>query len=331
MIPFFQLIGGLVLLVYAGDALIRGSISMARRLNIPPMIVGLTVVAFGTSAPELMVGVDAVVTGVPTLALGNVVGSNIANVWLVIGLPAVIAPMVCEAPRLGHNMVGMIIATLVFIAFAFTGDFTPAKGGLLLIGLLIFLFLSSRKDKKAPNYRDVLQDFEGLPKKPDSFRMAVLIIGLGLAGLSFGAHFFVQGAVEFAIILGVPEAIIGLTLVAIGTSIPELVTSIAAAMRRHCDVAMGNVLGSNIFNLFGIIGISSLVGDIPVPDGFLKFDLWVMLAAGLTFVPFAFMKKNVGRHSGIFFLLAYGLYIVFLAKGASGIDYTVMMNGIGHQ
>jgi len=330
LIPFFQLIGGLVLLVYAGDALIRGSVSMARRLNIPPMIIGLTVVAFGTSAPELMVGVDAVLTGVPTLALGNVVGSNIANVWLVIGLPAVIAPMICKAPRFNHNMVGMVLATLVFIAIAYTGDFTATKGGFLLIGLLVFLFLSSRQDKKSDSYQDVLHDIEGLPKKPDSFRKAAIIVGLGLLGLSFGAHFFVQGAVEFAIILGVPEAIIGLTLVAIGTSIPELVTAIAASMRKHCDVAMGNVLGSNIFNLFGIIGISSLFGDIPVPEGFLKFDLWVMLAAALTFMPFAFMKKNVGRHSGIFFLLAYGLYIVFLAKGASGVDYTVMMNGIGN-
>ena len=330
MIPFFQLIGGLVLLVYAGDALIRGSVSMARRLNISPMIIGLTVVAFGTSAPELMVGIDAVVTGVPTLALGNVVGSNIANVWLVVGLPAVIAPMICKERRFNHNMIGMILATLVFIGFAYTHEFTAFKGGLLLIGLLIFLFLSSRKDKKEPVYKDVLKEMEGLPAKPDSFRMGALIIVSSLIGLMFGAHFFVQGAVEFAIILGVPDAIIGLTLVAIGTSIPELVTAIAASIRGHCDVAMGNVLGSNIFNLFGIIGISSLFGDIPVPDGFLKFDLWVMLAAAMTFIPFAFMKKSVGRHSGIFFLLAYSLYIIFLAKGASGVDYTVMMNGIGY-
>ena len=328
MIPFFQLIGGLVVLVYAGDFLIRGSVSLARRLDIPPIIVGLTVVAFGTSAPELMVGIDAVITGVPTLALGNVVGSNIANVWLVIGLPAVIAPMICKAPRFTHNMVGMIFATLVFIALAFYGPFTALTGGFLLIGLFIFLYLSSRKDKSSGGYQAILHDIEGLPQKPDTFRFSMLIIVLGLLGLSFGAHFFVQGAVEFAVMLGVSEAVIGLTLVAIGTSIPELVTAIAAALRKQCDVAMGNVLGSNIFNLFGIIGVSSLVGDIPVPEGFLKFDLWVMLAAALTFVPFALFKRNVGRHSGVFFLIAYALYIIFLAQGASGIDYHATVDGM---
>ncbi len=329
MIAFFQLLGGLVLLIYAGDALVRGSVSMARRLNVSPIIIGLTIVAFGTSAPELMVGIDAVLTKVPTLALGNVVGSNIANIWLVIGLPAVIAPMICHAHRLTTNMAVMLLATIGFIALAFTGDFTSTKGMVLLGGLFIFLLFSTKKDKKEPTYQDILGDMEGLPKKPDSFRVSALIIMAGLVGLGIGAHFFVAGAVDFARMLGVSEAVIGLTLVAFGTSIPELVTAIAASLHRQCDIAIGNVIGSNIFNLLGIIGISSLFGTIPVPAGFLDFDLWVMLFASLTFLPFVLQRKNVSRNVGLLFCLAYiiYIYIVFLAQGAPGIDSMNLLAG----
>lgn len=329
MLAFFQLLGGLVLLVYAGDALVRGAVSMSRRLNIPPMIVGLTVIAFGTSAPELMVAIDAVLTGVPTLALGNVVGSNIANIWLVIGLPAVITPLVCrQTPKFYHNMIVMILATLGFIAVAFTGEFTAIKGMILLAGLLVFLIYSSRQNKGDISYKEILEDLDGVPERPDSFRFSLLIILAGLVGLSIGAHFFVAGAVDFARILGVSEAVIGLTLVALGTSIPELVTVIAATMHRQCDVAIGNIIGSNIFNLLGIIGVASLIGDIPVPQGFLNFDLWVMLLAALTFLPFAVLRKNVTRPAGIMFFLAYVVYIIYLAGGSSATHYTASIAGI---
>jgi len=196
----------LVLLIYAGDALVRGSISLARRLNLPPIVIGLTIIAFGTSAPELVVGIDAVLTKVPTLALGNVVGSNIANIWMVIGLPAIIAPMTCHAHRLSHNIVAMLLATIGFIAMAFTGEFTAIKGMVLLAGLLIFLIFSSRREKDGVSYQDILEDMEGVPKKPDSFRMSALIITLSLLGLAIGAHFFVAGAVNFARLMGVSEA-----------------------------------------------------------------------------------------------------------------------------
>jgi len=327
LVSFFQLLGGLVLLIYAGDALVRGSISLARRLNLPPIVIGLTIIAFGTSAPELVVGIDAVLTKVPTLALGNVVGSNIANIWMVIGLPAIIAPMTCHAHRLSHNIVAMLLATIGFIAMAFTGEFTAIKGMVLLAGLLIFLIFSSRREKDGVSYQDILEDMEGVPKKPDSFRMSALIITLSLLGLAIGAHFFVAGAVNFARLMGVSEAIIGLTLVAFGTSIPELVTSIAAALHRHCDVAIGNVIGSNIFNLLGIIGVSSLFGVIPVPQGFLNFDLWVMLFAAFTFLPICLYKKGVSRKTGIVFFLAYVFYIAVLAQSGPAAEYTHQLAG----
>lgn len=321
MIAFFQLLGGLVLLIYAGDALVRGAVSMSRRLNIPPMIVGLTVVAFGTSAPELVVGLDAVLTGVPTLALGNVVGSNIANIWLVVGLPALLAPMICHAEKCRRNMLIMVAVTLLFIGLAFTGEFNLWTSFILLGALGIFLYFSTTKKSKGGTYEEILEEIDGLPVQPDPFRLCGVLILSGIVGLSIGAHFFVLGAVDLAKMLGVSEAVIGLTLVALGTSIPELVTAIAASMRRHCDVAIGNVLGSNVFNLLAIIGISSLFGKIPVPDGFLEFDLWVMLFAALTFLPFAFFGKNVGRFSGLIFCGLYIGYIILLSAGASGIEY----------
>ncbi len=321
MIAFFQLLGGLVLLIYAGDALVRGAVSMSRRLNIPPMIVGLTVVAFGTSAPELVVGIDAVLTGVPTLALGNVVGSNIANIWLVVGLPALVAPMICHADKCSRNMFIMLGVTVLFIGLAFTGEFNYWTSFILLGALGLFLYFSTNKKAKNETYEEILEEIEGLPIQPDPFRLCGVLLLAGIIGLSIGAHFFVMGAVDLAFMLGVPEAVIGLTLVALGTSIPELVTAIAASMRRHCDVAIGNVIGSNIFNLLAIIGISSLFGEIPVPQGFLEFDLWIMLLAALSFLPFAYFGKNVGRFSGLMFCGAYVLYVVFLASGASGIEY----------
>ncbi len=321
MIAFFQLLGGLVLLIYAGDSLVRGAVSLSRRLEIPPMIVGLTVVAFGTSAPELVVGIDAVVTGFPTLALGNVVGSNIANIWLVVGVPALIAPLVCNADKCRRNMYFMLGATFLFIALAYTGEFNLLTSIILLSGLGLFLYISGSGKTTNGTFSEILDEIEGLPVKPDSFRVAAVLALAGIIGLSIGAHFFVLGAVELAKMLGVSEAVIGLTLVALGTSIPELVTGIAASLRRHCDVAIGNVLGSNIFNLLAIIGISAFFGRIPVPQGFLDFDLWVMLFAALTFLPFAFFGRNVGRFSGLLFCLAYGVYVALLASGASGINY----------
>lgn len=306
------------MLVFAADFLVRGSVSLAQRLNVHSLIIGLTVVAFGTSAPELLVGIDAVLTDVPTLALGNVVGSNIANIWLVLGVPAVIAPMACNAPKFTRNMMIMLASTFAFIALAFTGVFDWRSGLLLLVLLAGFIRYTGRRTDDAIDYEKVLAEIEGVPDEPDSKNVAITLIVSGIIGLVVGAHILVQGSVEIARDLGVSEALIGLTLVAIGTSLPELVTAIVAALRGHCDVAFGNVIGSNIFNLLGIIGVSSLIGRIPVPDFFLEVDLWVMALAALSLLPFALMRRHIGRKSGIAFCLAYAGYITWLANGAHG-------------
>lgn len=313
---YLQIVGGLFLLVLSGEFMVRGSVSMARRLGVSTLAIGLTIIAFGTSAPELVVGVDAVLTKVPTLALGNVVGSNIANVWLVLGLPALVAPMVCTAPRYTHNLAILTAVTLLFMVIAWSGQFTVFSGIVLITLLIAFLFYSAKRPKGMQEIEAAIEDIEGEVHEPDTIQFASLFVFGGLVGLVLGAHVLVLGSVEVARDLGVSEALIGLTLVAVGTSVPELVTSIIASLRGHCDVAIGNVIGSNIFNLLGIIGVASFFGNIPVPPEFLKFDLWIMLIATFSLLPFALFHRRVGRVTGIIFMLAYLCYLFLLAHGA---------------
>jgi cation:H+ antiporter len=308
---YIQVIAGLVLLVFAGDFLVRGSVSLAQRAGISKLVIGLTVVAFGTSAPELVVGIDAVLKGAPTLALGNVVGSNIANVLLVVGLPAIIAPMTCDAPRLGRNLLIMLVATGLFIGLAHSGSFGWQEGVILVTFLALFLLYSAMRAKAQPCPE--LGEIEGMQETPDSYGLAAVLVLGGLIGLGIGADLLVVGSVEIARNFGVSEAVIGLTLVALGTSLPELVTAMVAAVRGHCDVAVGNVIGSNIFNLLGIMGITAMVGTVPVPPSFLEVDLWVMLAAALILVPFCRLRSKVGKLSGVTLVGLYIAYMIYLA------------------
>lgn len=324
---YIELIAGLIVLVIAGDILVRGSVAIAQKLGVPTLVIGLTLVAFGTSAPELVVGIDAVLTGAPNLALGNVVGSNIANVLLVVGIPAMILPAATNLPKLGRNIGFMLGASVIVIGLSFTGAVTFWNGVVLTGLLLAFLLYSARPSrplKPAAAAAEHLEaehtlvdadllsdiDLESSAQLP-SWRAALYIIA-GLAGLIFGADWLVSGAVTIARSLGVSEAVIGLTLVAVGTSLPELVTGVAAAIHKHNDVALGNVLGSNIFNLLGILGITSLVGDLPVPASFLAVDLWVMLGAALLIVPPYLMKRDIGRLYGFGLVVLYIVYLVYL-------------------
>jgi len=311
---YIYIIAGLVVLLFAGDFLVRGAVSLAQRFGVPTLVIGLTIIAFGTSAPELVVGVDAVLSGAPTLALGNVVGSNIANILLVIGIPAFIAPMTCNAPRMGRNLMIMLGASGVFIFMASSGTITASHGLILLILLACFLLYSGLRGKKDQTTEGVDLDFDEIEDKPDSYGKAVFFVIAGLVGLTIGAELLVGGSVTVARSWGVSEAVIGLSLVAIGTSLPELVTAVVAAVRGHCDVAVGNVIGSNIFNLLGIVGVSSLFGNIPVPPSFLEVDLWIMLGASLLLLPYRHLKSNVGKISGGAMLLFYIVYMYYLTS-----------------
>jgi len=315
-----QIIAGLALLVYASDIMVRGSAALAENLGISPLVIGLTIVAFGTSAPELFVGVESVLQGAPELAIGNVVGSNIANILLVVGLPAVIAPMTCAAPRLNHNMLIMIMATVIFIAMAFTGGgFGAIEGGILVAGLAVFLLYSGWRAQQDPEAAKEILDFEEEIEDAKSrpALSAVMVIG-GMAGLLLGANILVDGSVIVARGFGISEAVIGLTVVALGTSLPELATAVAAARRCECDVALGNVVGSNIFNILGIIGISALVGRIPAPDSFFRVDLWVMLGSSVALLFFTLRGATVRHMGGLLLVLAYAVYIAWLALTGIG-------------
>ena len=301
----------------AGDILIRGAVSVAENFGLSKLVIGLTVIAFGTSAPELVVGVDAALAGVPTMALGNVVGSNTANILLVIGLPAVFYPFVCDSGEVKRNYYIMLIGTVLFILLCVAGPLNHFHATFLLIFLFAFLYSSYNNgridptlaidDKKiAEHAYDALDE---LPEEPLSTRRAVLYIIFGLAGLMFGADILVEGGVVIAQSYGISEAVIGLTIIAIGTSLPELVTAIMAARHGHGDVAIGNIIGSNIFNLYAIMGVTAFVTDVPIPDSFLHIDLWVMALASFALIPFIRWKIRFNRVIGIIFT---GCYITYL-------------------
>ncbi len=294
--------GGLVVLLLAGDLLVRGAGGLALRLGIPALIVGLTVVAFGTSAPELLVSVKAVLADADGLALGNVVGSNIANILLVIGLPALIAPMMTGRAYL-HDYLIMLAATALFGLLALTGAIDRWQALVLLAAFALFMVESVRKARQARNV-------SGLPEDGSmSVPKLALLLMLGIAGLPLGANLLVNGATEIASELGVSDVMIGLTIVAIGTSLPELATTLMAAIRREGGVALGNILGSNIFNLLFILGVAGLFGRIDIPPQVLALDFWVMLAAALVLAPFLWAERAVGRLAGLVLLLGYSGYI----------------------
>lgn len=301
---------GLVILLLAGDALVKGAVNLSLRLGVPAMIVSLTIVAFGTSAPELLIAIEAVLDDAPGIALGNVVGSNTANILLVLGVPALLATMHTSECDTRKNFSVMIAATVLFIALAFRGVFDWMAGLVLLGGLAYVLgsaFLEARKHRKA--CADDEEEPEGADPDMPKWQIAMFLV-LGLIGLPLGASLLVENASIIARAYGISDTVIGLTLVAIGTSLPELATTVMAALRRQADVALGNVIGSNMFNLLAIVGIASLVGPISVDPAFLRFDLWVMLAASLLLIPFVYMRRDITRIAGIGLTVMYVLYLV---------------------
>lgn len=307
MMPWLLSGLGLLILLLAGDALVKGAVNLSLRLGVPALIVSLTIVAFGTSAPELLISVSAVLDGKPGLALGNVVGSNTANILLVMGVPAMLAVLYTSHCNTRKTYLMMIGSTLVFIALAFRGVF-DMLAGLVLLALLAYVLFDAFRDAHrhrkscAPGLDCAPEDDEeGPEEEPEGadpnmpWWQIIVFLVLGLVGLPLGANLLVDNASIIARSFGVSDAVIGLTLVALGTSLPELATTIMAARRGKADVALGNVIGSNMFNLLAIIGITVMVGPIPVDPEFLQFDLWVMLGASLLIIPFVFFNRDITR------------------------------------
>ncbi len=309
---------GLVILLLAGDALVKGAVNLALRVGIPALIVSLTIVAFGTSAPELLVSVNSILDGAPGLALGNVVGSNTANVLLVLGVPALLATMHTSECDTRSSYFQMLAATGLFIVLCWFGPLNWVSGIILLIALAAMLShaawssLQHRAEAKAAEAAgEDDDDVEGADPSLAGWKIAVYLL-LGMIGLPLGADLLVDGARNIAREFGVSDAVIGLTVVAIGTSLPELATTVMAALRKQADVAIGNVIGSNMFNLLGIMGVASLVGNIPVDPGFFRFDLWVMVGASLLLIPLVLMGRDLTRTWGVCLSALYAAYILFL-------------------
>ena len=288
MINFLLLLLGIGLLTAGGEALIRGSLSAARRLGISPLLSGLVIVGFGTSAPELVVSVDAALNQQPDIAIGNVVGSNIGNILLILGICALITPLTVKPLALRRDAIVVVASSLLFIVLVGGSSLGPADALILLISLMAYLGWAywSERAHAPPSAELHKAEAEELSMLPKSVIWTVMTVIGGLLLLIAGSQVLLKGAVGIAENLGVSQAVIGLTLVAVGTSLPELTISVIAALRRHADVAVGNILGSNIFNLLGILGVSALLQPLPVHGRILQFDQWVMLGTSLVLLLF---------------------------------------------
>lgn len=303
------LIAGMALLVVAGNALVKGAVGLAENLGISPLVIGLTVVAFGTSAPELFVSVQAALGGSPGIAVGNVVGSNIANVLLVLGLPALIAPIDPNQPGLRRNLTAMLAVTLVALWLLSNGHIGRLEGLLMFAGLCAFIgwqVHTARTGAVVPASGDIHDEVGDVPHET---RAIALYLAAGLVGLPIAAQLTVSGAVGIAERFGVSDAVIGLTVVAIGTSLPELATTLLAALKRSGAVAIGNVVGSNIFNIAGILGLTALIAPVPVDPRIVSIDMWVMLAVTVLVAGLGYARIAAGKAIGIAMLVAFVAYL----------------------
>lgn len=304
------MIVGLVILVMGGDYLVRGASNIALRLHLSPLVVGLTIVAFGTSAPELLISLNAALSGSPDLTMGNVIGSNICNLALVLGTTAVICPIPVTGSSTKIDWPMAMGASLLLYFLALEGIIVWWEG-LIFIAILVlytvFIIRKSRSETKMA--RAIEQDLGGADASKGSVVKDYVFIGLGAAGLFFGADWFVGGAQSMARLLGVDERVIGLTVLALGTSLPELVTAIVAAVKKETDLALGNLLGSNIFNVLSILGITSIVKSIHVNEVIVNVDLLWMLGITLVVLPIMLTSSKIDRMEGFFLLTLYSLYI----------------------
>jgi cation:H+ antiporter len=330
-------IGGLIGLVAGAELLVRGASKLALSFGISPLVVGLTIVAFGTSAPEMAVSAGAVLNGQTNLALGNVVGSNICNVLFILGVSALITPLVVNIQLIRQEVPIMIGASLLLAVFALDSRLGFIDGAVLfalLIAYTVFLIIQSRKETRAAQDEYAAEFIPARPGRWDArLPVQLLLIAVGLGLLVLGADWLVNASVIFAKALGISDLVIGLTVVAVGTSMPEVATSLMASLKGERDIAVGNVVGSCTFNILGCLGLSAMLsGDLGlvVPAALLNFDLWVMLAVALACLPVFLTGREIARWEGGVFVLYYAAYVVYLVlssqqHAALGIFSTALM------
>lgn len=322
VLPFLLFAVGLAVLLLGAEWLVRGASRLAAWIGISPLVIGLTVVAFGTSSPELAINLFSAFTGQADIALGNVIGSNIANILLILGLSAAVAPLIVQQQVVRQDVPIMIVVSVVTFLFALDGLIGAVEGGLLFLLLIAytwFLIWQSRSESQVVQ-REYEQEFASheAGKSPRWLVNLSLVIG-GLALLTLGARWLVDSAVEIARWLGVDELIVGLTIVAVGTSLPELATSVIAAIKGERDIAVGNVVGSNIFNLLSVLGLSALFAPrgLVVSQEAIVFDLPVMIAVAVASLPIFFTGGAIYRWEGLLFLGYYAAYTAYLVLKAT--------------
>lgn len=315
---FFLVFAGFVVLLTGAEFLVRGAVGIAQRLSISPLVIGLTVVAFGTSSPELVVSVTAAIGGSPDIALGNVVGSNICNVLMVLGLTALITPIACTTPWMARDITGVLGATILMIGLGWISGYGFLSGIVFLVLLAAYLGYCYQTERRAKQGQTHAAEVEEIENVPATTGRAAFVLTAGLVAVIAGSELLVSGATQTARQFGVSEAAIGLTMVAFGTSLPELATSVVAALRRHDDIAAGNILGSNLFNILGVMGAASLFTHISAPASMLLFDYWVMLGSVLILIPYMVSRRRISRLVGILFVLTYGAFVVAQFVGLSG-------------
>lgn len=317
---FLFIAAGLALLTIGAEFLVRGAAALARRFGLSELLIGLTLVGFGTSTPELVSSIEAALSGAPDIAVGNVVGSNIANILLILGLSAAIAPVAVEPKAFRRDALALAGGTIIVVAVASGGEVGRLAGALFLIGLAAYIAYAYVTDAGAPSAPETERHEHEAAAIPDeaalSIPRSIFYAALGLFLLAVGAKLLVGGAVTAAAILGVSETVIGLTVVAIGTSLPELFTSVIAARRGKSDLALGNVVGSNLYNILGILGATALVKPVSVSAQIIAIDNWVMVAATAVMILFAASRHRIGRWEGAVLAAAYAAYLGWLAFSA---------------
>lgn len=313
VIPIVYLLVGLVLLYFGAEFLVKGSANLAMKMGVSALVVGLTVVAFGTSAPELVVSIKAGLAGKGDLAVGNVIGSNIFNIALILGITATVRPVKVHLNVLRVDTPIMVACSILLMLFLMDTSISRIEGTILTLGILVYTSLTIIVARKSgENKIDFpVEQITPTPEKKMNPLVDILLTILGLGLLVFGSRFFVDGAIDIARIMGVSEAIIGLTIVAGGTSLPELATSVIAAIKKESDIAIGNIVGSNIFNILAILGISSVITPLHAP-GVDRISIYFMLGIAVLLLPFMRTGFKLTRLEGLIFLAIYGGYMVYI-------------------
>lgn len=313
------LLAGLVLLVAGGELLVRGAVQIAQKFRISPLLIGLTLVGFGTSTPELVTSLQAAFAGSPGIAVGNVVGSNIANILLILGVAALIFPIAIARETFRRDGIVLAIATAMCLGAVLIGQLSFWLGAVFVLSLAGYIFYAFQQERRSNAAADLAAGTMPSDAPGPSAAMIALdlmfVVG-GLALTILGARFLVSSAIEIATMFHVSETIIGLTIVAVGTSLPELVTSVMAALRKHGDIAFGNIVGSNIYNIFGILGVTAMVKPIAVPAQIAALDIWVMIAATALMFVMAISRWKISRIEGGVLLASYTGYCSWLGLNA---------------